>query len=208
MAEDRMLNDEILLGLIKANGGGGGGTTNYNQLENKPQIAGTELQGNKSLADLGIASADDVKNEFIGTLAEWNALSPAQQKAYDTYQITDDYSEALLPNYSTTEQKTGQKWIDGKDIYRKTFAASGGSYTSPIFIPHGISNIETVVNKNGSLYYGRTYHAISIDHAEPGNSVAYSIINADNIVLSYGSDYSGVNAISKYDVTLYYTKTT
>lgn len=25
-----------------------------------------------------------------------------------------------LPNYSTTEQKTGQKWIDGKDIYFKT----------------------------------------------------------------------------------------
>ena len=25
MAEDRMLNDEILLGLIKANAGGGGG---------------------------------------------------------------------------------------------------------------------------------------------------------------------------------------
>jgi len=118
MAEDRMLSDEILLGLIKKNGGPGG-TTNYNLLENKPQIAGTELQGNKSLADLGIASAQSVKNEFIGTLAEWNALSTAQQKAFDTYQITDDYSEALMPNYSTTEQKTGQKWIDGKDIYFK-----------------------------------------------------------------------------------------
>lgn len=207
MSEDRMLNDEILLGLIKANaGGGGGGTTNYNLLENKPQIAGTELQGNKSLADLGIASAQDVKKEFIGTLAEWNALTTAEQKAYDTYQITDDYSEALLPNYSTTEQKTGQKWIDGKEIYRKTFA-SVGSFTSPISIAHGISNIDTIVNKNGSLYYGSTYHAISIDHAEPGNSVTYSVINSDNIVLNYGSDYSGVNTISKYDVTLYYTKT-
>lgn len=58
-------------------------------------------------------------NEFIGTLAEWNALTTAQQKEYDTYQITDDYSEALMPNYSTTEQKTGQKWIDNKDVYFK-----------------------------------------------------------------------------------------
>lgn len=123
MAEDRMLNDEILLGLIKKNGGGGG-TTNYNLLENKPQIAGTELQGNKSLADLGIASAQDVKNEFIGTLAEWNALTPAEQKAFDTYQITDDYSEALMPNYSTTEQRTGQKWIDGKDVYMVVYQPS------------------------------------------------------------------------------------
>ena len=28
--------------------------------------------------------------------------------------------EYTPPNYSTTEQKTGQKWIDGKDIYFKT----------------------------------------------------------------------------------------
>ena len=44
-------------------GGGGGGTSNYNQLENKPQIAGVTLQGNKSLADLGIASSTDLANK-------------------------------------------------------------------------------------------------------------------------------------------------
>lgn len=42
------------------NGGGGGGTTDYEQLENKPQIAGVELTGNKSLADLGAASSSDL----------------------------------------------------------------------------------------------------------------------------------------------------
>ena len=50
--------EEIYLNAIAQNGGGGGGggTTNYNQLSNKPQIGGTTLQGDKSLADLGIAS--------------------------------------------------------------------------------------------------------------------------------------------------------
>lgn len=38
-------------------GGGGGGTSNYNDLTNKPQIAGTTLSGNKTLADLGIQGA-------------------------------------------------------------------------------------------------------------------------------------------------------
>lgn len=38
-------------------GGGGGGTTNYNALSNKPQIASTTLEGNLSLADLGIQGA-------------------------------------------------------------------------------------------------------------------------------------------------------
>ena len=48
--------EELLIELketIEA-GGGGGGTTNYNGLSNKPQINNVTLQGNKSLADLGI----------------------------------------------------------------------------------------------------------------------------------------------------------
>lgn len=62
MAEDRMLSDEILLGLIKANsGGGGGGTSNYNDLSNKPQIGGVTLSGNKSASDLGLVAAVDGK---------------------------------------------------------------------------------------------------------------------------------------------------
>lgn len=41
--------------VISATGGGGsGGTTDYALLENKPQINGVELVGNKSLTDLGI----------------------------------------------------------------------------------------------------------------------------------------------------------
>lgn len=30
-------------------------------------------------------------------------------------------ADAQLPNFSTDEQKTGRKWIDGKDIYFRTF---------------------------------------------------------------------------------------
>ena len=41
--------------VISATGGGGsGGTTDYELLENKPQINGIELLGNKSLSELGI----------------------------------------------------------------------------------------------------------------------------------------------------------
>ena len=55
-----LTREEAYLDEIAKNGSGGGGTTNYNSLSNKPQIAGTELQGNKSLADLGIASENDL----------------------------------------------------------------------------------------------------------------------------------------------------
>lgn len=55
--------EEAYLEVIANAGGGGGGTTNYNQLSNKPQIAGTTLQGNKTLSDLGIASASELANK-------------------------------------------------------------------------------------------------------------------------------------------------
>lgn len=47
--------------------GGGSGTSDYDALNNKPQIAGTTLSGNKSLADLGIASASAVSDILNGT---------------------------------------------------------------------------------------------------------------------------------------------
>lgn len=43
----------VLLAKIKS---GGGGTKNYNDLENKPQINGVTLTGNKTSADLGISA--------------------------------------------------------------------------------------------------------------------------------------------------------
>lgn len=47
--------EDLLLELKAAiEGGGGGGTTNYNNLENRPQINSHTLEGNMSFEDLGI----------------------------------------------------------------------------------------------------------------------------------------------------------
>lgn len=40
--------------------GGGGGTSDYTALSNKPQINGNTLTGNKTAANLGLASASDL----------------------------------------------------------------------------------------------------------------------------------------------------
>lgn len=60
--EERMLSDEILLALIKK---AGGGTDDYEDLENKPQIGGVELSGNKSLDDLGIKTPKVIGEQLI-----------------------------------------------------------------------------------------------------------------------------------------------
>ena len=44
--------------------GGGGGTSDYEELDNLPQIGGVTLKGNKSLSDLGAASASDVSAKY------------------------------------------------------------------------------------------------------------------------------------------------
>lgn len=69
---------------ISGGGGGGGGTTNYNALTNKPSINSVELNGNKTLSDLGIQpvidsshklSADNISNGTTNKFnmqADWN----------------------------------------------------------------------------------------------------------------------------------------
>ena len=128
MAEDRMLNDEILLGLIKANaGGGGGGTTNYNLLSNKPQIAGTELQGNKSLADLGIASAQSVENitngESINNFAGVESALSGKQNAL----TAGDYIVIENDKISVSKLKQGKL-----DLYSYEFVTTDASHTPKV----------------------------------------------------------------------------
>lgn len=56
-------------------GGGGGGTTNYNNLSNKPSINNVTLEGNKTAAQLMLASQTDIEDleaskvgaQFVGT---------------------------------------------------------------------------------------------------------------------------------------------
>ena len=58
----KLSDDDYDMGWIDqtGGGGGGGGTSNYNDLSNKPKIAGTTLSGNKTLEQLGIAAASDI----------------------------------------------------------------------------------------------------------------------------------------------------
>ena len=74
----------VLESISGGGGGGGGGTTNYNALTNKPSINSVELNGNKTLSDLGIQpvidsshklSADNVSNGTTNKFnmqADWN----------------------------------------------------------------------------------------------------------------------------------------
>ena len=67
--------EALLIALIETGGGGGGGTTDYTQLTNKPQIAGTTLTGNKTLNELGIASKADMLKRMQPVLSMPSAIT-------------------------------------------------------------------------------------------------------------------------------------
>lgn len=130
------------------------------------------------------------KNEFLGTLEEWDALTTAEKKAYDTYQITNDFTGGSgLPNYSTTEQKTGQKWIDGKDIYRKVF-----DFSSAITVSHN-SWTNTNEDTNGTKFLSAwgihpSGEVFSINASTDNGKLllmvnAYSSISLKTVIVEY-----------------------
>lgn len=56
----KTINNLSLLGSGNITIEGGSGTSDYTQLDNKPQINGTTLTGNKSASDLGLATSSDL----------------------------------------------------------------------------------------------------------------------------------------------------
>jgi len=184
------------LGLVAAETGKGLSSNDYTN-EDKAIVGGVT----EALADKADKSA--VKNEFIGTTAEWNALTTAQKKAYDTYQITDDYTEGSggLPDYSTTEQKTGQKWIDGKDRYFITVDVGvlPNNNVKRVSCP---LNIDTLIDIRGVTDKKRVLPHVYVASGY-SEFIGVSYTSDDQIAISTNQDFSGESAY----VTLWYTKT-
>jgi hypothetical protein len=183
------------LGLVAAEAGKGLSENDYTD-------ADKAIVGGVTAALAGKADKSAVKNEFIGKTAEWNALTAEQKKAYDTYQITDDYTEGGggLPDYSTTEQKTGQKWVDGKDIYFKVLDLS----SNPIALQHdswvsttvSSTDIDKIIDSNVTALTNSDENVV-VKHCEIG------IING-NVAVCLATS---VGARRMNYVTIYYTKT-
>lgn len=74
-----------------------------------------------------LAKYDDIDKSFIGTQAEWDALSVDEKAKYTIVNITDDDAGANLDYYSTEETKTNKVWIDGKPIYRKVYKCTAAT---------------------------------------------------------------------------------
>ena len=122
--------------------GGGSGTNNYNELENKPSINGFVLVGNKTGADLGLASQSDLEDYatnasvVAGLATKQDALSSSQLAA-----VNSGITSALV-----TQIGTNTSAIAGKQdaLSSSQLAAVNSGITSA-----DVTQIKT--NKNNIL---------------------------------------------------------
>ena len=113
---------EEYLKYIAENGSGGGGTSDYEQLQNLPQVNGTTLVGDKSLSDLGITQA--IKKVASMIAGEFDA-----NVAYETDAVVI-YNDKL---YIFTTDHAAGAWNAG-EVEETTVAeliGTGGATPAP-----------------------------------------------------------------------------
>ena len=84
----------MIINFYNVGGGGGGGTTNYNQLENKPQINGVTLSGNVSSDQLGITPNELKAVENVPSAATNGSV----------FAVASGSNMSLKQAYNVTEQ--------------------------------------------------------------------------------------------------------
>ena len=170
--------------------------------------------GSGGISNIPIASADTVGGIMIGGSANPITITGSGNasvrkatsellgvvKAGDGVSI--DAAGAISGiAYSTTEHKTGRKWIDGKDIYEKTVSLGALPNTNEIQIDHGIT-FDTVID-----YIAIAQNSVGVVLKLPflsptsSNNVGASI-NATKVTVFTGSDRSGFTGYC----TIQYTK--
>lgn len=105
------------------------------------------------------------------------------------------------PAYSTTEVNTGQKWLDGNDIYAKTYTGTTVSTRDTIdsFTGKNLVNI----TGNTKINYSGTDYVFSL----PGYPGDQNPLRAVAFILD-GSLVLDASVGVVYSITVYYTKTT
>ena len=108
-------------------------------------------------------------------------------------------------DYSTSEQDTGCKWIDGKPIYKKTFSFTLANAEATI-VNHGISNFGLLIRFEGAVVQSDTKNVpIPRTLSNLNYQIGLEGVTTTSFEIDVGT--SGPRGKQAY-VTLWYTKTT
>ena len=172
--------------------------------------------GSGGISNIPIASADTVGGIMIGGSANPITITGSGNasvrkatsellgvvKAGDGTSIDADGAISGVA-YSTTEHKIGRKWLDGKDIYERTFTniALKNNGTTDIATLSGISD---VIDMRGIAQNNtESLNARPLPFAATSNNDIRLDVTTDVLKVITYSDWSSYTA----SVTIQYTKT-
>lgn len=170
-----------------------------------------------------IAPTFNAEDEYaVGNIIYYNGLTYRCVNAHTGEWDANDFIPTTIAlelesketiDYSETEQNTGVKWIDGKDIYCKVITVDSNIGTSNL-IPHNITNLGEVIKAFGMMYLSGGNSFIPLSYISVGASstlygsysAGLSDITSTTISVNIGEVMQGL--VSRIRIILYYTKST
>lgn len=154
-----------------------------------------------------VSTSDESEIEVEMTSNE--SLANIQREIKSLYDKSKVYNSDYINNtYSTDEMKTGETWIDGKPIYRKTFVFTGITATSASLSFSSSNASETIMVDNSHSYVSTSSnYSLPINMYNSSTDYIRTYTNNKNkkLFVEFGSVYTMSKNIY---VTLRYTKTT
>lgn len=150
---------------------------------------------------------DDFKAGGGGTLEPATAETLGGVKVGNGLNVTSDGMLSVAGvDYSTNEQLTGRKDIDGKNIYSKSFTVESLPNTTDLGFNHGITNIHRLVKLYGTAQNADKTSFFPLPYVAQENFAGCIKLsmNTNQISIWAGSDRRNLSAI----VTVEYTKPT
>jgi hypothetical protein len=153
-----------------------------------------------TLLELAVGDIVRVRAKEVTGGQAWTALQGSILSATRLKRGSDSI------DYSTTAEKTGRRWHNGKEIWRKVFLAAGAHAAGVSSIAHNIPAIDRVVSFTGFLSRDDALHQqIPINYGQIGAEV-FGQMDDTNVVFSISAAYTGAgNILSDLEVVIEYT---
>jgi hypothetical protein len=178
--------EDLLIELKAAiEGGGGGGTTNYNLLENRPQINNHTLEGNMSFADLGIdETPTEGSTNAVASGGVYVGLTDKIGKSSTGYEtITGNPLEFDSPSPQMVNMKCDIEPSQDLHGYDKPWAGGEGKNKLPLTVER-IKALNTDGTWNDNVYsINNGTITIMVDNA--GNVTAVKANGTFNAEISF-----------------------
>lgn len=189
--------------------GGGGGTTDYNNLENKPKINGTTLEGDVEIPT-GATLEVEAQNFVQATLMDGD-------NQLEIYPVGDEVSlkfeketQQRIVRLATTDYVNGKvmkrvvvgeenkigEWVEGGvtyDLFEKTVDCGALTNATQKTVEHGLTNFVRLVGMEGIAVGPSNILPLPTVTIDPTKGV-YLACGARNITITPGSDRSAFNA--------------